>query len=280
MAHIGDLRPENFPRSFEGGRIGALETEDRLLAVAHHKQRAVRNLAAAGSGKELLRQRADDLPLGQAGILRFVDKDMLDAAVKLEQNPLRRCLIDKQVTGFQNEIVEVIGAAEFFADSNPEIIASASVSSGTRRLDAREIVDLLDQIQAARHLPVKASPLIHGIVFQKFFRNNRSNFFRLLAIGRIINAPDKAFSLASVIFRSRRAAKFCAVFWLVQLDAESEPGFGQFAQAPVCQNSEVRSLRDSMFCLRINAQFCLELPGRYFQWSHSVRQRIFQNLAL
>ena len=77
------------------------------------KQCAVRNLAAAGSGKELTCQRADDLPLGQARILRFVDKDMLNAAVKLEENPLRRCLIDKQVTGFQNEIVEVIGAAEF-----------------------------------------------------------------------------------------------------------------------------------------------------------------------
>ena len=43
---------EELSRFFKGGRIGALETEDRLLGVADHKQRAARSLAAPRSGKE------------------------------------------------------------------------------------------------------------------------------------------------------------------------------------------------------------------------------------
>src|SRR5437762_2607767 len=65
LAHIPDLRAENFARALEGGGISALKTEYRLFPVAHKKQRAVGCLAAAGSGKELLRQRADDFPLGK-----------------------------------------------------------------------------------------------------------------------------------------------------------------------------------------------------------------------
>ena len=100
--------------------------------------------------KNSFRQRIDDLPLGQAGVLRFVDKDMLNAAIQLEQNPLRRCLVDKQVTGFQDEIVEVIGAAEFFGRFEFRNHRLGEGEQGTRRFNAREIVNLLDQVQAAR----------------------------------------------------------------------------------------------------------------------------------
>ena len=70
-------------------RRRALEAVDRLLLVADREQRA-RHLARAGAGEELLRQRADHLPLHRAGILRLVDQDVVEAAVELVEHPLDR----------------------------------------------------------------------------------------------------------------------------------------------------------------------------------------------
>src|SRR5690606_11305991 len=55
--------------------------------------------------KKLLRQGGDNLPLLRARILRLIDKDMLDAAIKLEHDPGRYAITDKQIAGFQDQIV-------------------------------------------------------------------------------------------------------------------------------------------------------------------------------
>jgi hypothetical protein len=52
-------------------------------------------------------------------------------------------------------------------------------AQGARRLDAREIVDPLDQGEAARHLRESQSGSTDYP--SKFFRDDRSELFRLLA---------------------------------------------------------------------------------------------------
>ena len=66
--------------------------------------------ACAAAGEEFLRQRLDDLPLRRARVLRFVDKDMIDAAVELVENPGGGRLLVQEPRGARDEIVEVIAA--------------------------------------------------------------------------------------------------------------------------------------------------------------------------
>ena len=67
-------------------RIGALEAEDRLLLVAHRKQRA-RLGACALAGEEFLGQRRDNGPLRRARVLRLVDQQVVEAAIELVEHP-------------------------------------------------------------------------------------------------------------------------------------------------------------------------------------------------
>ena len=80
--------------------IGALEAEDRLLLVADREQRArTHPLARALAGKELLRQLVDDAPLLRAGVLRFVDQDVVEPAVELVEHPGRGMALFQQRNG-------------------------------------------------------------------------------------------------------------------------------------------------------------------------------------
>src|SRR3546814_6983769 len=76
---------EQVARGREGAGIGALESEDRLLAVADGEQRADALGIARRHHEKLLRQRQHDAPLAHIGILRLVDQDMVGALVELEE---------------------------------------------------------------------------------------------------------------------------------------------------------------------------------------------------
>ena len=85
---------------------GALEAVDRLLLVAHGKQRA-RLVAGAVPGEELLGQRADDVPLHRARILRLVHQDVIETAVELVEHPFDSAGRSQQARGLADQVVEV-----------------------------------------------------------------------------------------------------------------------------------------------------------------------------
>ena len=98
--------PEFAPHQREPGRHRALERKDRLLLVADGKQRA-RRRAGPFAGEEFLDQRLHHLPLARAGILRLVNKDVLDAAVELVMHPLGCIRACQQVGRLDDEIVKI-----------------------------------------------------------------------------------------------------------------------------------------------------------------------------
>ena len=65
---------------------GVLERIDRLFLVADRENRAD-HVARAGAGGEFGDQPEDDLPLLVAGVLRFVDQEMIDAEIELVMHP-------------------------------------------------------------------------------------------------------------------------------------------------------------------------------------------------
>ena len=69
--------------------VRALETENRLFVIANHEQRAL-DIAGAIAIEPGPGQRLDDLPLPGVGILRFIDKHMVDALVELVAHPIGR----------------------------------------------------------------------------------------------------------------------------------------------------------------------------------------------
>ena len=88
--------------------IGALETEDRLLLVAHREQGArPRAVARALPGEEFLGELGDDPPLLRARVLRLVDQDMVQAAVELVEHPVRRIALLQERDGGQDQVVVV-----------------------------------------------------------------------------------------------------------------------------------------------------------------------------
>src|SRR5207237_611190 len=78
----GDCFGEVLPHPLEAGRIGALEAEDRLLAVADREDRAL-DLARALADEEFLGECRHHLPLLGIGVLSLVDQDVVDAAIEL-----------------------------------------------------------------------------------------------------------------------------------------------------------------------------------------------------
>ena len=57
------------------------------------------------ASKKLIRKRGDDLPLGGARILGFIDENMLKAAVDFEQDPLGGRARTEQPIGGDNQII-------------------------------------------------------------------------------------------------------------------------------------------------------------------------------
>ena len=76
----------------ELGRVGALEGVDRLLLVTNDKDRAPR-LPRAFARREFARQPFDHVPLHGRGVLRLVDKDVVDAAVQPVEHPVRHTFV-------------------------------------------------------------------------------------------------------------------------------------------------------------------------------------------
>ncbi len=68
---------------------GALKRKDRLLLVPDREHRSHHAVARAGARGEFGNDVRDDVPLPRAGVLRFVDQHMIDAAVELVVNPAR-----------------------------------------------------------------------------------------------------------------------------------------------------------------------------------------------
>ncbi len=74
-------------------RCRALERENGLLLVADREHRAHGVLARTLAGGKFRDDVLDNVPLPRTGVLRFVDQDMIDAAVELVMHPAGRDLV-------------------------------------------------------------------------------------------------------------------------------------------------------------------------------------------
>ena len=97
----------------ESGDIRALEGIDRLFFIADDEQ-STGFIAGSKPGGKFGGQEFDDAPLIGAGVLRFVDKDMVDAAVKTEQHPCGDGGVGQQGLGAGDQIVEIEEASGRF----------------------------------------------------------------------------------------------------------------------------------------------------------------------
>ena len=88
-------------------RIGALEAEDRLLEIADGEDRAQHASPRALAGEELARERGDDPPLRDIGILRLVDEDVVGALVELVAHPFAHARRLEQAHRQPDQIVEI-----------------------------------------------------------------------------------------------------------------------------------------------------------------------------
>ena len=95
------------------GRIGALEAENRLFCIANREQRAL-DLAGAFADEKLAAQRLEQPPLLGVCVLRFVDQNVVDAAVQLIKNPGRDARTLQQPVGGQDQIVVINQTAAAF----------------------------------------------------------------------------------------------------------------------------------------------------------------------
>ena len=89
---------------FKPCRVSPLKTVDRLLFIADGEHGSGFGMGSI-TGKKLLRQSSDNLPLGRAGVLGFVHQNMLKPAVDFEQNPLGRRARIEQPVGADNQVV-------------------------------------------------------------------------------------------------------------------------------------------------------------------------------
>ena len=139
--------------------VRALERVDRLLLVAHDEEGAIHLVTRPGAGVKFICQPFDHVPLPGRGVLRLVDKDMVDAAVDAEQHPSSHGLVGQQSAGFEDQIVKVEPAAFLF------LIRVAFKKAGretvehigfARRLQRQPrfagIFDALHQLLKLRHL--------------------------------------------------------------------------------------------------------------------------------
>src|SRR6185437_5791140 len=87
--HSLKLVPEMAAVDVELGRIGALKTEDRLFFIANGEKCAWRLATSGFTGKKFFRKRSDNRPLLRTGVLGFIDQNMVQTLVQLEQHPGR-----------------------------------------------------------------------------------------------------------------------------------------------------------------------------------------------
>ena len=88
-------------------RARALETEYGLFIVADCEDRTDRMARCSLAREEIIDERIDNLPLGSIGILRFVDKDVVEAAIKLVADPVSGNLSAEQLRSTLDQIVEI-----------------------------------------------------------------------------------------------------------------------------------------------------------------------------
>ena len=101
------LVAEEIARLPEVFRAGPLEAEDRLLVIAHGKDRAHRLAARARTVEIIVGQCLHDRPLRRVGILRFIDEDVIEAAVELVTDPVGHRAVGQERGGAGDEIVEI-----------------------------------------------------------------------------------------------------------------------------------------------------------------------------
>ena len=96
-------------------RVRPLERIDRLLFVADNENSARNLVACSLSSGDFRGEPFNHIPLRWAGVLRFIDKNMIDATVEFIKHPLRHFGIGKQVARFQNEVIKIKPTACLFA---------------------------------------------------------------------------------------------------------------------------------------------------------------------
>ncbi len=97
----------------EAFRPCALKRVDRLLFIAHGKERATPH-AGAFTGKKIRCERLDDRPLHRACVLRFVNENMVDALIELVVNPGAGRIPIEQIGGALDQVVEIELASLLF----------------------------------------------------------------------------------------------------------------------------------------------------------------------
>src|SRR6056300_2101706 len=118
MQMLADSRQavaEIAPHPVKSIGISPLERINRLLLVADHEQSSGYIGPCAFTAGESLHQAFDHVPLGGAGVLGLIDKDMINAPVKAEQYPLGHGRIGQKVTGAQDQIVKIEIAQGLFS---------------------------------------------------------------------------------------------------------------------------------------------------------------------
>ena len=88
-----------------------MEGIDRLLLVTDDKNRAPDRAACAVARCEFLRKLVDHVPLRGAGVLGFIDKDVVDPSVQAVQHPLGLLAVGQKGSRLADEIVEIEPAA-------------------------------------------------------------------------------------------------------------------------------------------------------------------------
>ena len=104
-------------RRFKRTDVSALKTENGLLDVTHRKHRA--RVLALLLGEEGTCQGFYNGPLGRAGVLCFIDKDVRQALVELIQHPLRSLVPFKQLCGLGDQVIKVIEPLRALGDVDP-----------------------------------------------------------------------------------------------------------------------------------------------------------------
>ena len=143
-------RLEMLARLVEPRWIGALEAVNGLLEVADHEQGSHALVGLARPAEKFIDQPVDDLPLRGVGILRLVDKYMVDLTVELVADPLAHAGLLEEAARPVDEVVEIghargpFGARVGQREGLPRAQARRDVGGEFRAaLNAQELADEL-----------------------------------------------------------------------------------------------------------------------------------------
>ena len=103
---VGRFSLEKIAHRGESFGVGILKTVDRLFFIADDKQSAV-VVARRAPEKNSSAKRRDDIPLRAAGILRFIDQQMIKPVIEFMQNPGRDAGTLQQVQRFVHKIIVI-----------------------------------------------------------------------------------------------------------------------------------------------------------------------------